>query len=100
MLKKQNLAKYRSLLALESHWNFRKGTPTEKRVDEEVVKLLIPYHLHDLAERDLLQKICGIFDTNSFDLTASDAQVDVAGVFPESAMMMHSCIKNTRITLG
>lgn len=87
-------------MTLESHWESRKGTEMEKRVDETIVKLLHQYHLHDLADRDLVQKICGIFDTNSFDLVGSEAEVNLAGIFPSAAMMMHSCIKNTRITLG
>ena len=56
-------------------------------------------HLHTTdCDRDWFQRVCGIFDTNAFDLSAWGGRVDVTGVFPNAAMMMHSCIKNTRTT--
>ena len=54
--------------------------PTEQCVEENV------------------QAICGIFDTNSFDLTLHEGKVSATAVFGEASMMMHSCYKNTRLT--
>ena len=35
-------------------------------------------------DRDFIQEICGIFDTNSFDLVADGGRVDLTGIFPEA----------------
>ena len=59
-----------------------------------VFRLLPP----DLCVEDNVQAICGIFDTNSFDLSVQDGKVSVTAVFGEASMMMHSCYKNTRLT--
>ena len=60
----------------------------------EFFRLLSP----DLCVEDNVQAICGIFDTNSFDLSVQDGKVNVTAVFGEASMMMHSCYKNTRLT--
>ncbi len=51
--------------------------------------------LHEEADEELLHRICGIFDTNGFDLAS-----DLVGIFPRAAMMMHSCRNNTRATFA
>ena len=52
----------------------------------------------DLCGEDNVQAICGIFDTNSFDLSLHDGKVSATALFGEASMMMHSCYKNTRLT--
>ena len=68
----------------------------------------------------MLQTLCGIFDTNCFELCPSGAGDTISGVFPAAAMMMHrsvmvmmvmvmmmmmmmmmlSCYKNSRLTFS
>ena len=85
---------------LQSHLEERSGWQMEEAVDRRVVKILDQYRLHDSLDRDTVQRICGIFDTNAFDLMSGHdggGAVDITGVFPAAAMLMHSCVKNTRI---
>ena len=48
----------------------------------------------------MIQRLCGIFDTNCFELCPSGAGDTISGIFPAAAMMMHSCYKNTRLTFS
>ena len=95
----QDLKKYRSIMSLQSHVEERKGGEAETRVNTKVIKLLELYNIHTEGFMDVVHQICGIFDTNSFDLPADNGKVDLAGLFPNAAMLMHSCIKNTRMTI-
>ena len=55
--------------------------------------------IHEL-DKDTVERICGIFDTNAFNLTSlkdGGGTVDLTGLFPSAAMLMHSCIKNTKL---
>ena len=38
----------------------------------------------------MIQSLCGIFDTNCFELCPSGAGDTISGIFPAAAMMMHS----------
>ena len=49
---------------------------------------------------EMIQTLCGIFDTNCFELCPSGAGDTISGVFPSAAMMMHSCYKNSRLTFS
>ena len=48
----------------------------------------------------MIQSLCGIFDTNCFELCPSGAGDTISGIFPAAAMMMHSCYKNSRLTFS
>ena len=48
-----------------------------------------PHHLLQDAHDKMLQTLCGIFDTNCFELCPSGAGDTISGVFPAAAMMMH-----------
>ena len=78
-----------------------------------------PHPLLQDAHDKMLQTLCGIFDTNCFELCPSGAGDTISGVFPAAAMMMHrlvmvmmmmmmmmmimmnlSCYKNSRLTFS
>lgn len=99
LLKKQNIKKYKALMGLQSHSDERKDTPQETRVNEGIVEILQMYRQLDLCS-DTVQNICGIVDTNGFELAVPNSDTIVTGLFPEASMMMHSCYKNTRLTFG
>eukprot|EP00094_Tigriopus_californicus_P008742 TCALIF_08427-PA protein Name:"Similar to msta Protein msta, isoform A (Drosophila melanogaster)" AED:0.15 eAED:0.15 QI:0/0.4/0.16/0.83/0.6/0.66/6/115/489 len=97
LLKMKDVKQYKRFMALESHVESREGTDAEVKADERVFRLLEQFRLHEAGNRQLVQKICGIFDTNSFDLAIQDGAKGITGVYLNAAMMMHSCVKNTRI---
>lgn len=115
LLRRSDVKKYKKVIALQVNEYFTNQGPTltlsflkqshveERRemgktsiVMDNFVKLLTRYKLSDVTE-DLIQDICGIFDTNAFDISGI-GNLSLSGLFPEAAMMMHSCYKNTRIT--
>ena len=83
-------------MRLESHLEARGETGADcDRIDRTVVNLFRQkgfVNMNEAGDRNWVQTICGICDTNSFDLG------NAIGLFPEASMMMHSCIKNTRAT--
>ena len=97
LLKKHDLRKYKAFMTLQSHLEERRGTSAEETVRDRVVRLLEQYRFQDAFD-DNIQSICGIFDTNSFELAVKGGKSLITGVFPEASMMMHSCYKNTRLT--
>ena len=75
----------------------------EMKKDEIVREKVIPIvHLYKMQEAnsEMIQTLCGIFDTNCFELCPSGAGDTISGIFPAAAMMMHSCYKNTRLTFS
>merc|ERR1712004_501998 len=77
LLKKLDIKKYKAVLGLQSHL-------------EELQE----------AHEDMIQNLCGIFDTNCFEICPSNAGDTLSAIFPNAAMMMHSCYKNTRLTFS
>ena len=96
LLKRRDLKEYKKIAALSSNSDLRSGGAREKQVEEEVVKILSQFKVHE-ADAEFVHKICGICDTNSFNLSGPDG-AEIMGLFPGASMMMHSCIKNTRLT--
>ena len=75
----------------------------EMKKDEIVREKVIPIvHLYKMQEAnsEMIQTLCGIFDTNCFELCPSGAGDTISGIFPSAAMMMHSCYKNSRLTFS
>merc|ERR1719312_2094307 len=68
-------------------------------VKENVIPIVQLYKIQE-AHEDMMQNLCGIFDTNCFELCPSGAGDTLSGIFPSAAMMMHSCYKNTRLTFS
>lgn len=54
---------------------------------------------------DIIQKICGVLDVNSFELRAANNEPgspgmdSICGIFPTAALMAHSCICNTHLAI-
>lgn len=96
LLKRKDLKKYKQLMALQSHMEERRNTWKESHVREKFCKLFAKYRVNDATE-DNIQKICGICDTNAFEVSLHSGRTSIIGLYPTAAMMMHSCYKNTRI---
>ena len=99
LLKKQDVKKYKALTSLESHIQEREEMKKTEVIKEKVIPIVQQYKLQE-AHDGMLQNLCGIFDTNCFELCPSGAGDTLSGIFPAAAMMMHSCYKNTRLTFS
>ena len=99
LLKKQDLKKYEALIGLQSHLEERKEMKKDEIVKEKVIPIVHLYKMQE-ANVEMLQNLCGIFDTNCFELCPSGAGDTISGIFPSAAMMMHSCYKNSRLTFS
>ena len=99
LLKKTDLKKYKAVLALQNHLEERKEMKKTEAVREEVLPVVQQFKLQE-AHEDMIQNLCGIFDTNCFEIFPSGAGDTLSAIFPNAAMMMHSCIKNTRLTFS
>jgi len=99
LLKKQDVKKYKALTSLESHLKEREEMQKTDVIKEKVIPIVQQYKIQE-AHDDMLQTLCGIFDTNCFELCPSGAGDTISGVFPSAAMMMHSCYKNSRLTFS
>ncbi|EFN87850.1 Protein msta, isoform B [Harpegnathos saltator] len=56
-------------------------------------------HLPDEEQLALMKRICGIFNTNSFEVVAvrdKDRVVSLRGIYPIGALQNHCCVPNTR----
>jgi len=99
LLKKLDIKKYKAVLALQSHRKEREEMGKTEIVKEKVLPIVQLYKIQE-AHEDMVQNLCGIFDTNCFELCPSGAGDTLSGIFPSAAMMMHSCYKNTRLTFS
>ena len=68
-------------------------------VKEQILPVVQQFKLQE-AHEDMIQNLCGIFDTNCFEICPSNAGDTLSAIFPNAAMMMHSCYKNTRLTFS
>ncbi|XP_077295773.1 SET domain-containing protein SmydA-8-like [Arctopsyche grandis] len=96
---------WKRLITMESHLEKRRRTGIWK-IHEKTSQVL--FDLKIINEKDieseLVQKICGILDVNSFELRASDSQellkIDsLCGVYPLAALMTHNCVSNTHLAI-
>jgi hypothetical protein len=99
MLKKSDLKKYKAVLGLQSHLEERKEMKKTTVVKEQILPVVQQFKLQE-AHEDMIQNLCGIFDTNCFEICPSGAGDTLSAIFPAAAMMMHSCYKNTRLTFS
>ncbi|XP_071538254.1 uncharacterized protein [Panulirus ornatus] len=104
-LKKKSPKKYEQLLALESHYEDRKGTHIHKENQKRIVNFLrnyffiqeFPIEDIDSSERSI-HNITGIIDVNALELRLKESEV--LGLYPNFAMLEHSCTPNTKHTFN
>jgi len=104
LLKMSDVKRYKTLMGLQSHIEERREREAWENdrsllAYNRLSTLLEQYKIHEL-DKDTVEKICGIFDTNAFNLMShkdGGGSVDLTGLFPSAAMLMHSCIKNTKL---
>ncbi|XP_063594494.1 SET domain-containing protein SmydA-8-like [Penaeus indicus] len=93
LLMKEVPAAREVIAALQSHAEERRTLPIGRFVDEHVAKVLRTRLSLPVAS-DIVQHLCGIFDTNAFEF--SDGDIRGRALLPGGALMNHSCTPNTQ----
>lgn len=105
LIKKKDEVLWEKIIRLEAHLEARRGTNVWKDREENIINVLKSLEIIDKAEEnnffELLQRLCGILDVNSFELR-SPGSLDnslLRGLYLEAALMAHDCRGNTHLTV-
>lgn len=80
---------------LVSHIEERKHTAIYQLVEQNIASFLREkLKLTEFQSEDI-QTVCGILDTNCFDIRFRD-RVSFRGLYPTASLMNHECVANTR----
>lgn len=97
------MKKWQEFSLLEPHLEDRKDTWIWKSHEISVERVL-----RDLGVQgaDMVQKVCGIIDVNSFEVrppeiteVAASPDESLRGVYLEAALMTHDCVGNTHLAV-
>ncbi|XP_076039649.1 SET domain-containing protein SmydA-8-like isoform X2 [Oratosquilla oratoria] len=80
--------------ALQSNAEVRRDQPIGEFIQCQVLPLLQRRLGLDI-DADTVHHICGVFDTNAFEV-AKNEKSPVRGLFPLGSLMNHSCVANTQ----
>ncbi|GJQ83907.1 hypothetical protein Trydic_g19845 [Trypoxylus dichotomus] len=108
MLRKYDPNMWTRFLAMEAHMDKRRDTPIwirHKEYTEKPLKNLQQLTEDDL-EQEIVEKICGILDVNSFEVRPSesdgnllDSSECLRGIYVEASLMTHDCVGNTQLSI-
>jgi len=107
LLQKTSPAKYKKLMAMESHFESRRDTPAWKRTHEMVVEVMkktlgIMVFEAIMPEFDwsdeTIQKIQGIFDTNAKEIRLPYSEAEA--LYATASVLEHNCTPNTSFTFS
>lgn len=104
LVKKRIPSVWNEILKLEGHLETRRDTKIWFKSQNTVIDVLKKYDLIDEKDKEneeLLQKICGIIDVNSFELRSPGTfdESPLRGLYTEASLMAHECRGNTHITV-
>ena len=83
------------VLSLESHAEKRRKLPIGKFVEEYITRTLRHRLGLDLPS-EIIEHLCGVLDTNSFEGTLDNNGRHGRAVFSAGAMLNHSCVPNAQ----
>ncbi|KAL5287691.1 hypothetical protein ACFFRR_008536 [Megaselia abdita] len=89
---------------MEAHQSERRGTAIWKIHHNTTVDPLLGTNIKSLiknaeVDSDLLQRICGVFVVNSFDIKVPDGVGCLRSLFPNAALLAHDCVANTIVSI-
>ncbi|XP_030751722.1 SET domain-containing protein SmydA-8-like isoform X1 [Sitophilus oryzae] len=110
LLRKYDVETYKRLLDLEPHLEARRDTAIWRRHRIAVENVMQEMNLlsEDDIKDELIQKICGILDINTFEVRPPMSQSIsilkpetqcLRGLYLEAAMMAHDCIPNAHLSV-
>lgn len=80
---------------MEHHENARRNLPQWNVDQNNIVGYLHgPCKLKSRFSADMIQRICGIIEVNSFEARTIYGH-EIRCIFPKTAIMSHSCVPNT-----
>ncbi|XP_042235254.1 SET domain-containing protein SmydA-8-like [Homarus americanus] len=94
LLMEKSPGKAAVIAALQSNADLRQKLPIGRFVEEKVAGPL-RRQLSLQVGSDIVQHLCGVFDTNAFVISLGNNRCG-RGLFPLGALMNHSCIPNTQ----
>ncbi|XP_055623111.1 SET domain-containing protein SmydA-8-like isoform X2 [Toxorhynchites rutilus septentrionalis] len=111
LLAESDPEKFREVMNMEAHLEERRGTEVWDNYGKHTVQPLLECGAFEKLETDVqiteqvIQHICGVFDVNSFEIRGCADDLDgqasntVRGLYPRTALMTHSCVPNTLISV-
>ncbi|XP_037915703.1 SET domain-containing protein SmydA-8-like isoform X2 [Hermetia illucens] len=102
-LENETTQNHHTFLEMECHTEERKRELIWESYKRTVVEPLLK-HLKEAFRRtpvneEFIQKICGIFDVNAFEIRGPDGIDCLRAIYPSAALMAHSCIANTLVSV-
>lgn len=104
-MKKRSPKKYAELLALETHFNDRKGTHIYDANQKRIVNMLrnyfmlVEFPLDDIDSGECsIHNMTGIIDVNGVDISLTDSEI--TAIYPTYSMLEHSCTPNTKFRVS
>lgn len=102
-LENETTQNHHTFLEMESHTEERKREFIWESYKRTVVEPLLK-HLEEAFRKtpvneEFIQKICGIFDVNAFEIRGPDGIDCLRAIYPNAALMAHSCIANTLVSV-
>ena len=94
-LKKTNPAIYNQTLHLADNLESLKEKENWSYYVTNIIEPIMELNIENVM-REEVERVVGIILTNSFETSSTAGTI---GVFPEPAMMNHSCVANTRLVL-
>ena len=80
---------------LVSHVENRKGTDIYHLVDRNIVGFIRKALKLSQFQPEEIQRLCGILDTNCFDIRLP-GPINIRGLYSTASLMNHDCVANTR----
>lgn len=104
LIKIKNSDLWEQLNIMEDHSTKRRNTEVWQEREENVVNVFRKLKLieeNDENAGELVQKICGILDVNSFELRSPGGigESPLRGLYIKTALIAHECRGNTHITV-
>ncbi|XP_041782750.1 SET domain-containing protein SmydA-8-like [Anopheles merus] len=110
LLYRSDRDKYNEMMAMESHFESRRDTEIWHIHNQYVVEPMLNekdfQQIDDLTVTgELLQRICGILDVNTFEIRGNMDSQGVQmnnlarGLYPKTSLMTHNCQTNTLIAV-
>lgn len=96
---------WKELMKMESHMEKRRDTPIWRNHKSNIEDVVASFGLltEDDVKNEIVQKVCGILDVNTFELRIPGFELGpsecVRGVYLQAALMAHDCIGNTHLAV-
>ncbi|XP_066992473.2 uncharacterized protein [Anabrus simplex] len=100
LLRRAGKPAWDNLISLESHIEERRNLPIWMEHQFNVVQVLREQGLlQDDEDDELLQKLCGILDVNSFEVRTPAGTEQLRGIYSKASLLAHDCVPNIHLSV-